>query len=38
MAQAPLESSLWHKLLDLELQDVDEQIERISEAAGEGTD
>jgi hypothetical protein len=26
------------ELLDLELQDVDEQIERISEAAGEGSD
>lgn len=26
------------ELLDLELQDVDEQIERVSEAAGEGSD
>jgi hypothetical protein len=26
------------ELLDLELQDVDEQIERVSEAEGEGSD
>lgn len=29
---------IWRELLDLELQDVDEQIERISAAAGNGPD
>jgi hypothetical protein len=36
--QAVEERIIWRELLELELQDVDEQIERISVAAGNGTD
>jgi len=32
------ERIIWRELLDLELQDVDEQIERISAAAGNGSE
>ncbi len=32
------ERIIWRELLELELQDVDEQIERISAGAGDGSD
>lgn len=32
------ERIIWRELLELELQDVDEQIERISAVAGDGSD
>lgn len=31
------ERIIWRELIDLELQEVDDQIERISDAAGEAT-
>jgi hypothetical protein len=38
LEKAVEERIVWRELLELELQDVDEQVERISAAAGNGSD